>query len=323
MPGHTPGEQAKNAADVSIRPGPDTSGGAAAVSDDAGFQSRFTEWKKFFARPDVQAGLLQFGAQMLQTNPGGFAPAFGTSVSSGLAAAGRFQGLEREQKLGTQERADATRQQQLENELAERRVATQEERTGILGRRGAGGGGGVASIEEEQFNLVKSQWITHFGQEIGATPDIVESKAHAAATAQLDGTLQAARAVGKTLDDVLENFLAGPDAYAEYRAGLGLGLENVAALPKVSGSEEGAEEVEIIEPKLPPSRGSRGGIVTGVQQVEAEITRLKARLAKLLEKGSTGGGRGGKVRAQATFDRKVAALRKRIAEQDALLNRSE
>lgn len=168
MPGHTPEERAKNSADTSTQPGLDRDGGAAAVPNDSGFQARFQQWEQFLTRPEVRAGLLQFSAQILQPNPGGFGAALGQSVGEGLGAAGRVATLEREQGEATAALEVEAEQQERENVFEDRRVTEQERRGDILAARGAGGGAGPAVAGGDRAAL----WETFFIEENAAATSI-------------------------------------------------------------------------------------------------------------------------------------------------------
>ena len=194
MPGHTPEERAKNDAARSTQPGPDLQGGSAAVQDDAGFNTRLTAWREFLGRPDVRAGLLQFSAQILQVNPGGVGPALGTSLAAGLGAAGRVSKLEREQGQEREDRSSAARQQDLENQLDERRVTEIEKRTEILGRPKVGKSG----KSDKELTLAKQyeeffQGDPEFGEEILDPGTLGRlGRSASAATNDVDGDFMAA-----------------------------------------------------------------------------------------------------------------------------------
>jgi len=85
----------------------------------------YDNWRGFFERPDVAAGLLQFGANALQPLRNGQSPigSVANAAVEGFNAAGRVQDKE-----------FAQAQQQFDNSLARRGVETAEARTDIASR---------------------------------------------------------------------------------------------------------------------------------------------------------------------------------------------
>lgn len=90
-------------------------------------------WLEYFNRPEVQAGLLQFGAQALQPVPIGQTAAghFGQALTSGMQAAGRIASQEDERKRA------AAQEAKLEAEAARAEAqAAQEGERATLAREG-------------------------------------------------------------------------------------------------------------------------------------------------------------------------------------------
>lgn len=90
-------------------------------------------WLEYFNRPEVQAGLLQFGAQALQPVPIGQTTAghFGQALTSGMQAAGRIASQEDERKRA------AAQEAKLEAEAARAEAqAAQEGERATLAREG-------------------------------------------------------------------------------------------------------------------------------------------------------------------------------------------
>lgn len=136
-------------------------------------------WLDFLSKPEVSAALIQFGANMLQPNAGGFVGALGPAFGGAAGAAGRVVENRRRaaQEAGEQEQA-ARR-----TRIAERQVATEESRAASaekasaaqlaqrekeLGleqrkleeylipslKRSGGGGGGKMTLEDRLANSV-------------------------------------------------------------------------------------------------------------------------------------------------------------------------
>ncbi len=265
MPGHTPEERVKTDVTRSIQPAPDRQGGAAAVRNDAGSQSTIGKWREYLKRPEVVAGLLQFSAQMLQTNPGGFGPAFGTSLAAGLGAAGRFTALEREQGQEREDRAASTRQQELENQLDERRVTEIEKRTEILGRPKVGGG---AANRKEQVRLEEKdfeRWFDHFQQVLGFDADPGKVTLYAR-TAQLLTKTGRMRNTDLTVLEAVELALKTPDSDTDVDTTTG------ATDKKVTGLTPGARTPSAVRGA---GESSEDFTVRATEQAATEKTRVE------------------------------------------------
>lgn len=250
MPGHTPEERVKNDVAAAIQPGPDQSGGAGAVQDDGGFKERFQRWEEFLSRPDVRAGLLQFSAQILQPQPGGFGPAFGQALAGGLGAAGRVTALERQQGLGEEEREREAAQLQLENELAERRVSEEERRGGIL-ERGETRRGRKTGTADKTLEQRRAKWEETILAQLpiggpGLTPGRLEALISAGIAAEDAGDIERLRQFNASaaeddqipLGDLLDGYATDPEA-----ASRGLrritGEEPIAPAPTGGGVKDG------------------------------------------------------------------------------------
>ena len=83
------------------------------------------EWMNFFAKPEVQAGLMQFGVGMMQ--PLGWGQTFGGNLGMSLADAGGAVGRVNEQRLADRNFAQGQANTETEQELENRRVATVEQ----------------------------------------------------------------------------------------------------------------------------------------------------------------------------------------------------
>ena len=324
MPGHTPEERVKSDVARTVQPGPDRQGGSAAVSNDAGSQSTIGRWREYLRRPEVVAGLLQFSTQMLQTNPGGFGPAFGTSLAAGLGAAGRVSKLQREQGQEREDRSSASRQQDLENALDERRVTEIEKRTEILGRPKVGKSG----KSDKELTLAKQyeeffQGDPEFGEEILDPGTLGRlGRSASAATNDVDGDFMAAcQAIGNTARSCAETYM---DEQLRRDMKFTTGL-----LVKAGAQGDGTADPDVEDkdeltpgvPEFPPRSGGRagGGLISSNSQIQSEITKVKADLAALQEKPPVAKGRGGLEEAKRVRARKVEKLNKRIAELNSQL----
>lgn len=174
MPQHTPQERARRQG-IAQQP-VQTGGGQATVepgAQDPGFEQRRSGLEQFLSRPEVQAGLLQFAASVLQ--PGAN---LGGALGQGFAAVGRQQAL-------SGERAAAQEEQQFERGVTEQRLAQGERGLDIreqqgerrldiaergLALRGRGGTGGAGGVGGEDIAEQRTRWREFWGNQLLDAP---------------------------------------------------------------------------------------------------------------------------------------------------------
>ena len=251
-------ERTREAADRSTQPGLDRQGGTAAVPDDSGFQARFSQWQEFLARPEVRAGLLQFSAQILQTNPGGLGPALGTSIAAGLGAAGRVTSNRQERGQEQSDRAAAARQQQLENEQADRGLTDRERRTELFGQQGRGRGV-AGSPPTTGLEARIEVWRDHFASSVGLGEPAIDpstlrrlSVGAAGAENDPDGDVMAAGLAAGLSDRQVAEAYSNPQTRLDLKARLRIGAGVATPAPPGGGDDA---EVEASIPQVTQNPG--------------------------------------------------------------------